>query len=121
MTFSRPQCFLPTFLIRIHFIPINLIVRSHGICQLCSITWEDAVNTHKGIDVITIGTCPPYLCPLLDGKSQELLQTLAHQGASHIEDKVGHVILIIPHQIQNFIEIGNQEVTGKIPACRIFT
>ena len=119
MTLSRPQCFFPTFLIRIHFIPINLIIRGHGIRQQCGIALEDTVNTHKGIDVITIGACPPHLSTFLHGKAKEQLEALAHQGASYIENKIGHIIPVISHIIQHFIEIGNQEIAGKFPACRI--
>ena len=121
MALCRQKCLLPTLSICIHIIPISQIIRSHGIRQQGGIALENAIDTHKGIDVITIGACPPYLGSLLHGKAKELLQALAHQGTSYIEDKIGHITLVIPHLIQHFIEIGNQEAAGEFPACRIFT
>ena len=120
MALCRQKCLLPTLSVCIHIILISQIVRSHGIRQQGGIALEDAVDTHKSIDVITIGTSTPYLGSLLHGKAKELLQALAHQGTSYIEDKIGHITLVIPHLIQHFIEIGNQEIAREIPACRIF-
>ena len=82
---------------------------AHLIGHNSTVAHNDMRQIHKGVGHLTSLVDHPRLL----GLPQEMLQALADNASTDIQDEVGHIALVVRHHRDRLVEVGVHGLTGN--------